>query len=538
MKCPSCAGTLYYDIRLKKLKCRHCSSVFDVGDYDSDNKAIESELADAKLFTCKNCGAELISTNDEAVSYCSYCGSEAVLESRLSDFKKPRYIIPFRIDKNQCKKIYEDALATKQYVPKEFKDPEFIDKFRPFYIPYWMYQIKFRDDKFDVKGSKSYSKGNYDYYEEYDLTAKIRDKGIYGVPYDASRNFDDSIAENIAPFNKNDMVEYKTGYLAGMYADSPNVSADTYKEDVMERATEMARKDLEESLGGIDLKLPKKKKLQEFLQTHYDGEDTLYVPVWFLTWKKGDRVAYAVVNGQTGKIHVDLPADINRFVLFTLGLAAIIFVILTLFVSVTSRFVLWFAALLVYLVSIRYHKEMIQIRDRENHVFDKGYLITDKDELSMSEKKRNRLRKRTSFFSRFNGVFLLTMAIIFVVMSFMLAGALYDELISQTGAIAITFIVLILQTIRFIKTLIVMRHVSKKISLLLPVLAMGAVVYAFSVASAEPVQDWWYYLGALIALGAASLMCIDLIGRYNETSTRPLPSFYSRKGGNDSAKES
>ncbi len=538
MKCPSCAGTLYYDIRLKKLKCRHCSSVFDVGDYDSDNKAIESELADAKLFTCKNCGAELISTNDEAVSYCSYCGSEAVLESRLSDFKKPRYIIPFRIDKNQCKKIYEDALATKQYVPKEFKDPEFIDKFRPFYIPYWMYQIKFRDDKFDVKGSKSYSKGNYDYYEEYDLTAKIRDKGIYGVPYDASRNFDDSIAENIAPFNKNDMVEYKTGYLAGMYADSPNVSADIYKEDVMERATEMARKDLEESLGGIDLKLPKKKKLQEFLQTHYDGEDTLYVPVWFLTWKKGDRVAYAVVNGQTGKIHVDLPADINRFVLFTLGLAAIIFVILTLFVSVTSRFVLWFAALLVYLVSIRYHKEMIQIRDRENHVFDKGYLITDKDELSMSEKKRNRLRKRTSFFSRFNGVFLLTMAIIFVVMSFMLAGALYDELVSQTGAIAITFIVLILQTIRFIKTLIVMRHVSKKISLLLPVLAMGAVVYAFSVASAEPVQDWWYYLGALIALGAASLMCIDLIGRYNETSTRPLPSFYNRKGGNDSAKES
>ena len=178
---------------------------------------------------------------------------------------------------------------------------------------------------------------------------------------------------------------------------------------------------------------------------------------------------------------------------------------------------------------------MIQIRDRENHVFDKGYLITDKDELSMSEKKRNRLRKRTSFFSRFNGVFLLTMAIIFVVMSFMLAGALYDELVSQTGAIAI---ILILQTIRFIKTLIVMRHVSKKISLLLPVLAMGAVVYAFSVASAEPVQDWWYYLGALIALGAASLMCIDLIGRYNETSTRPLPSFYSRKGGNDSAKES
>ena len=538
MKCPSCAGTLYYDIHLKKLKCRHCSSVFDVDDYDADNKAIENEFADAKLFTCKNCGAELISTNDEAVSYCSYCGSEAVLESRISDFKKPRYIIPFRIDKKECKKIYEKALANKQYVPKEFKDPEFIDRFRPFYIPYWMYQIRFRDDSFDLKGSKSYTRGSYDYYEEYDVKAQIKDKGIYGVPYDASRNFDDSIAENIAPFNKKDMVDYKTGYLAGMYADSPNVSAETYKEDVMEKATEMAVNDLEESFGGMHLQLPKKKKLQEFLQTRYDGEDTLFVPVWFLTWKKGDRVAYAVVNGQTGKIHVDLPADISRFVLFTLGLAAVIFVLLTLFVSVTSRFVIWFASLLVYLVSIRYHIELRQIRDRENHVFDKGYLISEKDELSMSEKRRERLRKKKSIFSRFSGVFLMAMAITFAVLTFSVAGALYDELVSQTGAIAITFIVLVLQTVRFIKTLIVMVHVKNKRSLLLAVLAMGSVVYAFSVAASEPVQDWWYYLGALIALAAASLMAVDLIARYNETSTRPLPSFYSRKGGNDSAKES
>ncbi|MBR3266477.1 MAG: hypothetical protein IKI61_11040, partial [Erysipelotrichaceae bacterium] len=196
------------------------------------------------------------------------------------------------------------------------------------------------------------------------------------------------------------------------------------------------------------------------------------------------------------------------------------------------------AALLVYLVSIRYHVEMKQIRDRENHVFDKGYLITDEDELSMSEKKRARIRNKTRVFAGFSSVFLVGLAIFVMVFAFMMTGALYDELVSQTGAIAITFIVLILQTIRFFKTMIVMRHVSNKRSLLPPLLAIGAVAYAFAVASAEPVQDWWYYLGALIALLAASLMALDLIARYNETSTRPLPSFYNRKGGNDSAKES
>ena len=64
---------------------------------------------------------------------------------------------------------------------------------------------------------------------------------------------------------------------------------------------------------------------------------------------------------------------------------------------------------------------------------------------------------------------------------------------------------------------------------------MGSVVYAFMVAYLQPVEDWWYYLGSLICLVAASAMSIDLILRYNETSTRPLPSFYSRKGGDDRA---
>ena len=70
------------------------------------------------------------------------------------------------------------------------------------------------------------------------------------------------------------------------------------------------------------------------------------------------------------------------------------------------------------------------------------------------------------------------------------------------------------------------------------ILTLLAVGYAYVVANLQPVQDWWYYLGSLICLFAASIMAIDLIARYNETSTRPLPSFYSRKGGNDSVKES
>ena len=262
---------------------------------------------------------------------------------------------------------------------------------------------------------------------------------------------------------------------------------------------------------------------------------SVYLPVWFLTWRKGDRVAYAVVNGQTGKIHIDLPTDQRVFLRNTVLAAVLLFVLLSRFVSVTSRFVLWFSALLVYLAGRRYRKELKEIRDRENHVFDKGYLLSDEDELSMSEKARSRTRMLSSIplFRTIAGA-LTTIVISFAVL-FGLAGLVSDELMTYEGAQALTFLILIAETVLFVRSVLIARHLRRKRSILVMILALAAVVYSFVVAWQEPVYDWWYYAGSLVCLAAASIMCLDLIVRYNETATRPLPSFYAREGGNDHA---
>jgi hypothetical protein len=278
--------------------------------------------------------------------------------------------------------------------------------------------------------------------------------------------------------------------------------------------------------------------MRKILQTSCEESETILLPVWFLTWKKNDRVAYAVVNGQTGKIHIDLPADIREFVFYTLIGAAVLFVLLSLFVTVTSRFVLWFSALLAYLTGVRYRKELKEIRDRENHVFDKGYLLSDEKELPMSERRREWERKKSRLpIFRVSKILSISFGTILGILGFAIAGALYDELVSQRGAIAMTFIVLFLEIISFIKAFGIGIYLKKKRSLLIFLLGFLAIGYSFWVAAAEPVQDWWYYLGALVCLAASAIMCADMIARYNETSTRPLPSFYERKGGNDRAKE-
>ena len=541
MKCPNCNGTLVFDVKDQLVICLHCGSKYDPTQLKNNNEAVENIYEGEKLYTCQNCGAELLSMDSEAVTYCNYCGSEAILESELSGNNKPRYIIPFKVSKEKCKSIYKKEIEKKWYVPSVFKKPDFIDKFRGIYIPYWMYYVQFRQDPIQFEGNKSYTRGSYDYYEDYLLTAKLSGNGLYGVPYDASRNFDDTIAERIAPFNREQMTEYNEGYFAGMYADRPNVGAELYRDEVLEKATDTAINDIKKQFPGINIKVPgSNQERQKLLDSEFVGYDAVMLPVWFLTWKNNDRVAYAVVNGQTGKIHIDLPIDVNQFLKFTALAAAILFVILSLFVSVTSRFVLWFSAFLLYLVGRKYYSELVKIRNKDNHVFDKGYLLMDGDnDVKMSEKQRERLRRKKKLLSNIGlglgsgiGMFIF---MVFCVFGFGFLGVLFDIAVSQEGAIGMTAIILLLQIILFIKSIFISFHLKNKFSIITAIMSMVAVGYSWFVASSQPVQDWWYYLGALICLIVSTFVCFDMMNRFNTASTRPIPSFYSRKGGNDNA---
>ena len=52
MKCPSCNGTLYFDISKQNLKCRHCSQTFDIDEYERNNSAEEALLTEGRIYTC------------------------------------------------------------------------------------------------------------------------------------------------------------------------------------------------------------------------------------------------------------------------------------------------------------------------------------------------------------------------------------------------------------------------------------------------------------------------------------------------------
>ena len=147
-----------------------------------------------------------------------------------------------------------------------------------------------------------------------------------GLSYDASSSFDDNISEELAPYNLKGMKAFTPAYLSGFYADTSDVDAKVYQGDAEYTAsaetTERIASDGTFAGFTMDTIRP------EQLHTKTETIDSTMFPVWFLSYRKKDRVAYATVNGQTGLVVADIPIDPKRYLLGSLLLAIPIFALL------------------------------------------------------------------------------------------------------------------------------------------------------------------------------------------------------------------
>ena len=136
-KCSNCGSSLNYIPRTDSLGCPYCGSRFPVRNFAVNAGADESKDEYGVVsFICKSCGAQMLSTDEQIVSYCSYCGGEAVLQSKMGTETRPRFIIPFHITKESCRKIYKKGVSKIPYLPGALKKDEYLERFRGIYIPY------------------------------------------------------------------------------------------------------------------------------------------------------------------------------------------------------------------------------------------------------------------------------------------------------------------------------------------------------------------------------------------------------------------
>ena len=504
--CPNCSGNLSFDIASQTLMCDYCKTQLDPYEYEKTQDAEE---------------------NETAAGFCTYCGASTILDSRMREEKRPTHIIPFSRTKEDCQKAYASFVKRALFAPGEFRDPEYLSRFRGIYIPYWVYTYKLNGN-LRMYGTRTHRRGDYKVTDHYTLTGQV-DASYEGLHYDASSSFDDTVddtvAESIAPYERAKFQPFTPSILCGFYADAPDVESSVYTEDASDTVCSDALDRLsgvpEYSRNGLDV--PSAEEFRTHVKKYglsLKGEEPVlaYLPVWFLTYRKNDRVAYAVMNGSTGKITADLPVDEKKYVLGSLLLAIPIFAALAFLFTLT---------------------ETSAITDKDTHANDKGFIRNDDQNESSSGNKKEALKEAAQ--KAGNGFSKILRAAVPILFMILIAGKPVMDMFLGGGRISGFSIYAIVSAVLLAADLVLMNWLaeSETASRHIYLHTAGsvlAVTAAAAILAWNPPNDLWYYGGAILAAAGVCLTFLGIISKYNVLATRPLPTFYDRKGGNDRAK--
>lgn len=371
-KCPNCGGPLTFHPDDQKFHCDYCLSIFteqEVEDFEAQQEqkekqqqktseqthvhstaaaddhqeaqadtqaqaAEDGQTQDAdehamELFICPSCGAEIVTDETTAATYCYYCHNPVVLSGRLSGKFRPEKVLPFAIEKKEAVNKFLDWTKKKWFIPKNFFNKSQIDKLTGVYFPYWAVDAKV-NGTFSAKGTRVriWQVGETEYTETkvYAIhrAGKINFKHL--VKNALSKNTPQKMVKMVQPFDLDKSVDFKSQYLAGFQAEKRDIEIADLRAEIntdfkdytkqIFRDTVNGYSTVTESRGSIDI---------QDMAEHY-----LLMPVWLVTYRSNDdskKVYFYAMNGQTGEVSGILPISNQRLGLASLGIFALVLLI-------------------------------------------------------------------------------------------------------------------------------------------------------------------------------------------------------------------
>lgn len=547
-KCPNCAGNLTFDIASQTLRCTYCETRIDPYGYSREKDAEEKESPsgeyEATVFTCPQCGAELISEDTTAATFCSFCGASTILDSRVSRERRPAFIIPFTRTKEDCRAAYGKMLRRAWFAPKELKDEALIEKFRGIYMPYWVYSFE-KKEHILFPGRQTYRRGDYRITEHYRLECQV-DAEYSGLAYDASSAFSDSLSNAIAPFDLKQKKEFVPSLLSGFYADTSDVEDEVYLQEAEELVVRDACKTLARETVCRNYGAGRGETeyaLKNALRPSKSRAELAMLPVWFLAYRNGSRVSYAVVNGQTGKAAADLPVDKKRYLLGSLLLAIPLFFWLNLNFTITPGRILVIAVLLAFICILISNGQLTHILARESGEDDKGF--SSKSRIHERPLPEWAVKKRFRIPISPLGRMLMIVGIFYGITLFL---PLFLRMLGGWGEGIGSILIILLPILVFTaagRTLFAGNrrggqnhkkkpflggHIKEKWPTLIKPLA--GILSAVVILIWNPVSDWFYYIGAFVCMGTVLWAIMDIISQHNLLTTRKLLQL-GRRGGDE-----
>ena len=332
--CPCCGGPLKFSGESGRLECAACGNnyepealemlnVSESGEQISFERPKEGFQAEegVQAYLCKNCGAELITEDTTTAAECPYCGSPTILPDRIEGGVKPEKVIPFVVTKEHAQKQFEDYFKGKRLLPNIFLNSRNrISEMRRLYVPYWLFSCDARADMvYDAEKVRTEQKG------EWEITRTkhylVRRKGgmrFENIPVDGSVKMDDKLTESLEPYDLSAAIPFQSAVLAGAMADHADADCDACEKRAVERVEHSVEQTMLDTVRDYDTVNERNRRIT----TERGSATPALLPVWLMTTVKEGKTYTFAVNGQTGKLTCDVPADKKKSLLWGGGMFA------------------------------------------------------------------------------------------------------------------------------------------------------------------------------------------------------------------------
>lgn len=324
--CPCCGAPLAYSGASGKLECAACGNSYETEILDAMNAPEDkggiafdrpaetfggADEEQMQAFTCKSCGAELMTEGTTTATECPYCGSPTILPERIAGGVRPEKVIPFVVTKEQAQKQFEDYFKGKRLMPNIFLNSRNrISEMRKLYVPYWLFDCDAAGDVvYDAEKRRVERRGEWEITRtSHYLVRRRGSMSFKNIPVDGSVKLDNKITESLEPYDLSAAVDFQPAVLAGAMADHADVDAEACEGRAVERVESSLASALRETVLGYGTVRERSRHL------HAEGGKVTpaLMPVWLITTEKDGKTYTFAINGQTGKLTCDVPADAKK----------------------------------------------------------------------------------------------------------------------------------------------------------------------------------------------------------------------------------
>ena len=341
-RCPSCTASISFNPTVGKWKCEYCGAEFALEEMQqhSDNasgldKNIEKEKQETVdtggyvTYHCDSCGAEIVTDEQTAATFCVYCGATAILKGKLSGEFTPELIIPFKKTKEDSIQAFKSLSKGRLLVPKAFTSENNITKIRGIYIPFWLYDIKTTGDLHMVgTRSMTWTTGNHRHVKTDKYKIVRGGEIIYNsIPVDGSKRFDNDIMSSLEPFNFNEVTKYNHAYLSGFYAERYDENVDELYKRAEQRAINSTIEKFKKDTAGYETVTVESNNFK----TTEEKRAYAILPVSMVNIKYKDKMYLFAMNGQTGEFIGNIPLDTQKTIIYSVLIFLVIFIIIIAF---------------------------------------------------------------------------------------------------------------------------------------------------------------------------------------------------------------